>query len=114
MVSPQKDNEPVRRRRRATTTEARERQLIALAYDKVEERIRNGNASAQEYTHFLKLGTAQANLEREKLKSENALLQARVENLASQARMEETYSNALKAMRAYNGQSDPDEEYDDY
>lgn len=108
MVSPQKDNGPVRRRRRATTTEARERQLIALATDKVEERLRNGTASAQEYIHFLKLGTAQTNLEREKLKNENELLKARVDNLASQARMEEIYSQALNAMRAYNGQGDED------
>ena len=112
MARPIRDGEPVKRRRRATTAEARERQLVALAHDKAEEQLRNGTASAQVITHFLKLGTAQANLEREKLRNENELLKARVDSLASQARMEEIYSQALSAMRAYSGQVDTDEDYD--
>lgn len=114
VTSSQDDEAPRKRRRRATSPEARERELTALAMDKVEERMRNGSATAAEYTHFLKLATVQAELEKEKTRSENELLKARVENLAMQARLEEVYSNALKAMKAYGGNMDEDEEsYDD-
>lgn len=114
MAAPQSGDEPVRRRRRRpTTAEERERQLTALAYDAMEERIRNRTATAAELIHFAKLGTAQAELEKKKLENENKLLNARVENLASQARIEELYSNALDAMRAYSGNTDQGDVYDD-
>ena len=48
---------PKSNRRKALTPEAREKQLIALAMDVAEERLRNGTASSQEVTHFLKLGS---------------------------------------------------------
>lgn len=115
MAAPsQDDGAPMKRRRRARSPEARERELTALAMDKVEERMRTGAATAAEYTHFLKLATVQAELEKEKTRNENELLKARVENLAMQARLEEVYSNALQAMRAYSGNTDEDQEdYDD-
>ena len=52
-------------------------------------------------------------LEREKLKSENELLKAKTDNLASQKHVEELYENALRAMRSYgSGTIDEDDEYD--
>ena len=61
--------EPVRRV--AFVPEQRENQLIALAFDLVEDRLRNKTASAQETTHFLKLATEKERLERERLENEN-------------------------------------------
>ena len=95
--------------RPALTPESRENQLISLAVDLVEQRLIDGTASAQEVTHFLKLGTAKERLEREKLEEENKLLRAKTENLQSQKKMEEMYEEALNAMRYYSGQGDPDE-----
>ena len=98
-----------RKMRPALTPESRENQLISLAVDLVEQRLIDGTASAQEVTHFLKLGTAKERLEREKLEEENKLLRAKTENLQSQKKMEEMYEEALNAMRYYSGQGDPDE-----
>lgn len=98
-----------KRMRPALTPEARENQLIALAVDLVEERLRNGTASSQETTHFLKLGSPKAQLERKKLESEVALIEAKAKALERNDRMEELYTNAIKAMQKYGGHGDPDE-----
>lgn len=100
------------RKRKATSPEARENQLIALTIDKVEERIRNGKASSQEYVHFLRLGTEKARLEKEKLQKENELLRAKTENLEMQKRSEELTERVIRVMKEYNG-IEVDEEYDD-
>lgn len=93
----------------ATTPDGRERQLIAAAVDLAEEQIRNGTASAQVITHFLKLATTREKLEQKRLENENRLLEAKVESLASAGRIEELYKNALNAMRSYAGHGDSDE-----
>ena len=94
------------RRRPATTLEARENQLIALAVEVAEEQLRDRTASSQVITHYLKLGTTRELLEKERLMRENELLTAKVEALASAKRVEELYANALNAMRRYSGKQD--------
>ena len=100
-----------RKIRPALTPEARENQMIALAVDLVEQRLLDGTASSQETTHFLKLGSMKNRLEMEKLQEENRLLKARTEALQSAKRVEELYSEAIKAMRRYSGQGRDDDEY---
>ena len=90
------------RRRPALTPDARENQLIALAYDAAERRIIEGTASSQEIVHFLKLGSSRGRLEKAKLERETALLEAKKETLESAQRTEELYANALKAMKSYS------------
>lgn len=92
-----------RHMRPALTPEARENQLIAAAVDLAEKQLREGTASSQVITHYLKLGSTKERLEKEKLERENELLRARTEALQSSQRVEELYSNALEAMRRYNG-----------
>lgn len=77
--------------------------MIALAVDLAERKLRDGTASPQIITHYLRLGTIQAGLEREKLKNENALLEAKTSALRSAERIEELYVDALNAMRSYAG-----------
>jgi hypothetical protein len=96
----------------ATTPEARENQLIAAAVDLAEKQIREGKASSQVITHYLKLASTRERLEQERLRRENELLTAKVENLASAGRIEELYKNALSAMRTYAGNPEPDETLD--
>ena len=98
-----------KKRRPAISPEARENQMIALAMDLVEQRLLDGTASSQETTHFLKLGSSKAVLERDKLLEENKLLKAKTEQLKSMKRSEELMEEAIKAFRNYNGQGDPDE-----
>lgn len=95
--------------RPALSPEARENQLIALAVDLVEQRLLNGTASSQETTHFLKLGSMKNQLEMEKLKEENRLLQAKTESIQSAKKIEELYTEAINAMRRYSGNGDADE-----
>lgn len=98
-----------RKRRPGLTPEARENQMISLAVDLAEKQLQEGTASSQVITHFLKLGSSKAELEREKLAMENELIKAKTEALQSQKRVEELYLNALNAMKNYSGNGDPDE-----
>lgn len=95
--------------RPALTPEARENQMIALAVDLAEKQLLEGTASSQVITHFLKLATSRERLEREKLEKENELLRAKTEAIESAKRVEELYSNALKAMRSYRGETDDED-----
>lgn len=101
-----------RKMRPALTPEARENQMISLAVDLAEQQLRDGTASSQVITHFLKLGTTKAELEKEKLKRENQLLEAKTKAVESSEEVKVLYENALKAMRNYAGYGDPDE-YED-
>lgn len=94
------------------TFEGRENQLVELAVKEAERQMREGVASAQVLSHYLKLGSTREKLEQDRLRSENELLKARVEALQQQGRLEELTANALKAFRSYSGQ-DPEEEYDE-
>lgn len=100
---------------RATTPEGREQQLVALAVDVAEAQLRDGSASAQVISHFLKLGSSREHLEQERLKKEISLTDIKMEAIASQKRVEELYTEALQAMRAYSGQAPMNEpgEFDD-
>lgn len=93
-----------RPRNPALTPEVRESRMIGLAVDLAEKQLAEGTASAQVITHFLKLGSSQAKLEREKLKAESELLQAKKASIQSQEDIKELYTNAMNAMRIYNGQ----------
>ncbi len=102
-------NEDTRRRQRppATTPEARENQLISLAIDLAEKQLFKGTASSQVITHYLKLGSTKEKLEKEILEKKKELMDAQTEAIHSGKRVEELYSNALKAMRTYSGQGGP-------
>lgn len=91
------------RRKPATTPEARENEMVSLATDLAERQIREGSASSQVITHFLKLGSTRERLEQERLEHENQLLAVKKEQIESQQRIEELYVDAIKAMRSYAG-----------
>lgn len=101
-----------RKMRPALTPEAEENQCISLAMDQAKRQLVDGTAPSQIVTHFLKLGTTKAQLEREKLAHETRLLEARTEALQSAKRVEELYAEALKAMRSYSGQGEEEDDYD--
>lgn len=106
-----KSSKTKRRNRPATTPEARENQVIAMAYDLAEKQIYEGTASSQIITHFLKLGSTKERIEQEILERQKELITAKTEALKSQKRVEELYANALNAMRSYQGT--PKDDYDD-
>jgi len=92
------------------TVEARERQLISLAYDVAEKQLRSGDITSQILTHFLKMGASTADLEREKLEHETALLKAKTEVLKSEKNKEALFKEAIRAFKAYSGQEVSSEE----
>lgn len=100
----------------ARTPDERENQLVEAATDLAEQQLRDGSASAQVITHYLKLGSSRERLEQERLRGEVNLMKIKEEHMASEMRTEELMRNALDAMRGYQGLEDPDksEEYDDY
>ena len=97
------------RRKPATTPEARENEMVSLATDLAEEQIRNGTASSQVVTHFLKLGSTREQLEQQRLANESELTKAKIEAIESGKRVEELYVEALDAMRSYRGDMPPPE-----
>jgi hypothetical protein len=104
---------PSYNRRPATTPEAREHELVNLAEKLAEKQLREGTASAQVISHYLKLGSTRERLEQERLAEENGLLRAKRDDLESRKRVESLYEEALNAMRAYSGQA-PTRSVDDY
>lgn len=104
-------NTPKPKLRPATSPEARENQMIALAYDVAEERLRNGTASAQEVVHFLRLGSMKERKELELMEKKIELDTAKTEALQSAKRVEELYANAINAFKSYRSSSES-EDYD--
>ena len=92
------------------TPEARENQMIALAMAQAEQELREGRASSQVVTHFLKLGSTKEQLELEKLKKENRLLDAKSDAIESSSRSEELYMDAIKHFGIYSGNIPNDED----
>jgi uncharacterized protein YcaQ len=101
--------DPAPRSRPATSPEAREKQLISMAVDLAEKQIREGTASAQVITHYLKMSASDRQEQVEKLRLENELLRARTEQISTSRLNEGMVEKALKAFRGYAGQDDDDE-----
>lgn len=95
-----------KRSRPPLTPEARENQMIALAIDVAEQQLRDGTASSQVITHYLKLGSTKERIEKEILERQKDLIEAKTQSLQSNKRIEELYENALNAMRSYSGRGD--------
>lgn len=109
---PGKDGgERPRRSRAATTPEGRESRMVSLAMDVAEQRMIDGTATAQEITHFLKLGSSREVLEQERIRHENELMQVKRDAIKSQESSEAMLKNAIDAFRSYSGQEPID--YDD-
>lgn len=96
---------------RTRTAEGRDNQLIALAYDLVEERLRSGNATSQETTYFLRLAAQRekAALDLKIMEEQRKLLAAKTEALKSAREVETLYSEALSAFRSYRSSADDHE-----
>lgn len=98
--------------RPALSPEARENQMISLAVDLAEQQLREGTASSQVITHFLKLATQKERIEREILAEQKKLITAKTEALQSAKRVEELYADAINVMKKYSGHGgDEEDEY---
>jgi hypothetical protein len=108
----QKEPESKRPRRPpATTSEGRENQLNALAYDLAEKQLTDGTASAQVISHFLKMGSTREALEQQRIRHENELLRVKAESIAKAEDMEKLYRGALDAMRSYKSSDTSEDDH---
>lgn len=111
MASPKKDIRP--EMRPAMTPDVREQQMIALAINLAEEQLRNGTASSQVITHYLKLGSSRERLEKELREKQKELMDAKTQAIQSAKRMEELYEKAVTAFTQYRGSDDSEFEDDE-
>lgn len=102
-------SEPLKTMRPALTPDARENQLISLATDLAEKQLRDGTASSQVISHYLKMGSSSSKIEKQILEKQAELITAKTEALQSAKNMEHLYENAIKAMRSYSGNGDLDD-----
>ena len=55
------------------------------------------------------MGSTKERIEKDILEKQRELIIAKTESIKSAKRVEELYTNALNAMRAYSGQDDPND-----
>lgn len=88
---------------KATSPEEQESRCISLAMNEAEKQLREGTASSQVITHFLKMGTARERAELEKLSLEKELLKAKTKAYESSEEIKQLYLEATEAMKRYSG-----------
>lgn len=108
------EERPRRRRSPARSPEEAERRCILSAYELAQSQLDEGTASPSVITHFLKMGTERARLEREKLAKETELLQTKTIAIQESKNMEKMFSDAISAMRDYQYQGRSEEEEDEW
>lgn len=109
MKKDERSNKKTKKMRPALSPEARENQMIALAMDLAEQKLRDGTASSQLITEFVKRGSEKSRLEKEKLEKENELISAKIESIKSMEKNEALYADAIAAFKRYSGQQEFDE-----
>ncbi len=92
--------------RPALSPEARENQLIVLATNLAEKQLREGTASSQVITHYLKMGSSKERAELEVLRKQVELLEAKTKNINDAKQSGELYEKAIQAMRSYSGKEE--------
>jgi hypothetical protein len=85
--------------------------LQSKAFDLAEKQLDSGNASSQIISMLIKGGGVREQLELERLRNENRLLNARIDGLESAVRLEGLMEEALNAFRSYTGESS-EEDFD--
>ena len=109
MARPPKQNRPP-----ALTPELAEQRCIESAYILAQSQLDDGSASPSVITHFLKMGTERARLEREKLQKETELLRTKNDAIQNAEAAEKRYADAINSMKIYSGQETEEDDEDGY
>ena len=110
METKKKTGKTIKKRPPAMTPEAKEKELIGLAVDLAEKKLRDGTAPTQVIVHYLKLANERNELELDLLERKTQLIGAQIESLETAKHIEELYENAIEAMRIYSGNRNDHEE----
>lgn len=100
-----------RKSRPSMDPDVRENQMISYAIDLAEKQLREGTASSQVITHYLKLGSSKERLEKQILEKQARLIDAKTQNIHSSEDQKELLEKAMRAFTTYRGGGD-DDEYD--
>ena len=90
-----------RRPRPILTPEAREDHMINLAVDLAEKQLSDGTAATAVITHYLRLGTEKAKLERIKLEKETLLIAAKADAIDAEQNNESLVQKVMDSMKSY-------------
>lgn len=108
-----KETKTGRQKAPARSIEGREQQMIALAMDLAEKKLRDGTASNQLIVHFLRHATVEAELEREKIRADVTLQKTKVNSINSEKEREIDYAKVLDALKQYQGIDEEEDYYED-
>lgn len=92
--------------RKATTPEAREQEMIGLAVNLAEQQLRDGTASSQVISFYLKMGAERERLERDILRAQSELYQAKTKAINDTAMNNEMIQEAMRLFKVYSGHRD--------
>ena len=100
MAGAHEESKP-RRMRQARSPEERELQMMALAVDLSEQRLREGTASSAEIVYWLKQASPQAILERQNLRLQNELLEVKRDAIVREISDNNIYGEAMAVFKGY-------------
>ena len=83
--------------------ETRNDYLINLAYEQAAKQLEEGTASPTVLTHFLKQGTAQTQLQIEKVRKETALLEQKTIEIRENSSMKANQEEIMASIGKYSG-----------
>jgi hypothetical protein len=106
MNKDQPDKKHIVRRPPATTPQDRIQQMGSYADALAEQQLLDGTASSQVQLFYLKQVSRREELELEKIRQENLLLQQKRDDMASNARAEDMMAEVFSAMKKYAGVDD--------
>jgi hypothetical protein len=84
-------------------------QLTGLAVDLAEQQLRDGTASSQVITHFLKYATKEKEIELQILERQRDLITAKTDQINSQREDDIDYKEVVRAIKGYQGRGDQDD-----
>lgn len=96
--------------RPAISREARQANMENLALDLVERRLRSGEASSQETTHFLKSASTRGRIEELRIKHDIELIKAKQSQIESQEELQNMFKEAITAMGTVRYEEPGDDE----
>lgn len=97
------------RKQKAQSPSEREQELIALAYDEAERRLRDGTASSQIIASLLQRGSPRAELEDRLLETQVTNVEAKTKAIESSQNMEKLVTEAMQALNIYGNGGGNDE-----
>ena len=111
---PEKELEPMP----ARTEEEEEKRACGYALDLAIKQLREGTASSQVITHFLRLASLKEQAELEKTREEIKLLKAKKKAIESAEEQDKKYEEVIKAISSYAGRDQEwevvEDDYRDY